>query len=41
MDVRKSTDFIVVHCSDTWPSMDVGAETIRRWHTDKPPQGNG
>lgn len=26
---------IIVHCSATPPSMDIGADTIREWHTDK------
>lgn len=30
--VRKRTDWIVVHCSATRPSMDVGAADIRKWH---------
>lgn len=33
---RKSTDFIVIHCSATRPSMDVGAKEIRKWHTSPP-----
>ncbi len=32
---RKRTDFIAIHCSATRPSMDIGAATIRRWHTGK------
>lgn len=32
---------IIVHCSATPPSMDIGAGTIRKWHTDPPPKGNG
>lgn len=32
---------IIIHCSDTPPSMDIGASEIKRWHTDKPPKGNG
>lgn len=31
-EVRKKTDFIVVHCSATRPNMDVGAAEIRKWH---------
>ena len=38
---RKSTDFIVIHCSATSPDMDIGANEIRRWHTDPPPSGRG
>jgi len=29
---RKSTKFIVIHCSATPPSMDIGVETLREWH---------
>ena len=25
---------VIIHCSATKPSMDIGAETIRRWHVD-------
>lgn len=32
---------IVVHCTDSDDSMDIGAKEIRRWHTDPPPRGNG
>lgn len=28
---------VIIHCSATPPSMDVGAETIRKWHVN----GNG
>lgn len=28
---------IIVHCSDTYPDMDIGAEEIREWHV----KGNG
>jgi len=34
-------DYIVIHCSATKPSADIGAEEIRRWHSDPPPKGNG
>lgn len=30
-------DYIVIHCSATMPSMDIGVEEIRRWHV----KGNG
>lgn len=30
--MRKRTDFIVVHCSATPPSQDIGADEIREWH---------
>jgi N-acetylmuramoyl-L-alanine amidase len=29
---RKTTDFIVVHCAATKPSMDIGVREIDRWH---------
>lgn len=32
---------IVLHCSATPGSMDIGAAEIRRWHTDPKPKGNG
>lgn len=34
-DVRKQTDFIVIHCSATKPSMNIDAKTIDRWHREK------
>jgi N-acetylmuramoyl-L-alanine amidase len=30
-----SVNFIVVHCAATRPSMDIGANTIRRWHRQR------
>lgn len=35
MAQRKQTDMIVVHCSATKPSMDIGAKEIREWHKAK------
>ena len=32
---------IVIHCSATKPSMDIGAEEIYEWHTRENPHGNG
>ena len=29
---RRKTDFIVVHCAATSPSMDIGLKEIDRWH---------
>lgn len=29
---RKATNFLVVHCSATKPSQDIGVEQIREWH---------
>ena len=37
MEPRNKTDYIVVHCAATNPSMDIGADTIRDWHVN----GNG
>jgi hypothetical protein len=37
----RDIDMIVVHCSDTPASMDIGVEEITRWHTDPKPHGNG
>ncbi len=28
-------EYIAIHCSATPPSMDIGAETIRKWHKDR------
>lgn len=32
---RKSTQFIVLHCSATRPQQDIGAKEIRQWHKAK------
>lgn len=32
MTVRKSTNWIAIHCSATRPSQDIGAADIRKWH---------
>ena len=37
MEPRSKTDYIVIHCVATKPSMDVGVDTIRDWHVN----GNG
>ena len=29
---REKTDIIVIHCSATPPTMDIGVEKIREWH---------
>lgn len=29
-------DYIVIHCSATMPSMDIGVKEIRRWHMREP-----
>jgi len=31
---REKTDTIVIHCSATPPTMDIGVEKIREWHVD-------
>ena len=31
---RKSTKFIVIHCSQTRPSQNIGAKDIDRWHRE-------
>ena len=35
MRERQSTDTLVIHCADTPEDMDIGAETIRKWHTEE------
>jgi|TARA_R110001583_G_scaffold186931_1_gene347909 N-acetylmuramoyl-L-alanine amidase len=35
MEPRSSTEYIVVHCSATKPSMDVGLKEIRDWHVNE------
>jgi N-acetyl-anhydromuramyl-L-alanine amidase AmpD len=32
--IRRTTDFIVVHCAATKPSQDIGAAEIRKWHVE-------
>jgi len=32
---RKSTNWLVVHCSATPPTMNIGAKEIRRWHRER------
>lgn len=29
---RSRTDYVVIHCSDTPSTMDIGAKEIRQWH---------
>ena len=33
--MRRRTDYIVVHCSATPPTADIGADEIREWHVNK------
>lgn len=35
MNMRKSTEQIIIHCAATKPSMDVDAATIDRWHRER------
>jgi N-acetyl-anhydromuramyl-L-alanine amidase AmpD len=37
----RAIDKIIIHCSATKPSMDIGYTEIKRWHTDPKPKGNG
>lgn len=32
---RKTTDLLIVHCSATPPSMDIGRAEIDRWHRER------
>jgi N-acetylmuramoyl-L-alanine amidase len=34
--MRRRTDYIVVHCSATPPSSNIGADEIRQWHMSPP-----
>lgn len=38
--MRKITE-IIVHCTDTIEGVNWTVEDIRKWHTAKPPKGNG
>lgn len=31
----RQLDIIIIHCSATPPSMDIGAEEIRKWHLER------
>ena len=33
--MRQETSYIVIHCSQTRPSQDIGAKEIDRWHREK------
>ena len=35
MHKRTETKYVVVHCADTPPEMDVDAKEIRRWHVEE------
>lgn len=30
--MQREIDSIIIHCADTYPEMDIGAEDIRQWH---------
>jgi len=32
LTLRKSTDYLVIHCSATKATMNIGAEEIKHWH---------
>lgn len=38
---RLNTKYLVIHCSDTPATMDIGAKEIKQWHIADPPHGNG
>jgi len=33
--MKRQINRIIIHCSYTPPSMDIGADTIRRWHVNE------
>jgi len=35
MNKRTKTDTLVIHCSATPATMDIGVETIKKWHVDE------
>jgi N-acetylmuramoyl-L-alanine amidase len=37
----RKISLVVLHCSDTPDTMDIGVKEIRDWHTAKPPKGRG
>jgi len=39
--MKKKTEYIIIHCSDSPNGRDVRAADILRWHTDPKPQGRG
>lgn len=41
MKAREKTEYIVIHCSATPPSMNIGVQEIDRWHRQKGWQGCG
>jgi N-acetylmuramoyl-L-alanine amidase len=41
LSLSRPVNKLIIHCSATPPSMDVGVYEIKKWHTDKKPRGNG
>ena len=41
MKLDKNVKYIVIHCSATPPSMDIGADTIDKWHKQRGWNGIG
>jgi len=35
MEIRKDTDIIVIHCTQTPDTMDIGANEIKKWHKNR------
>lgn len=35
MKRRSKTEYIVIHCADTYERMDIGAADIRKWHVEE------
>jgi len=35
MEIRKDTDTIVIHCTQTPDTMDIGADEIKKWHKNR------
>lgn len=31
----RKIEYIVIHCADTYPGMDIGVDEIRQWHLDR------
>lgn len=39
--MRKPFKYLIIHCSATPEGKAISAETVKQWHTGKPPQGRG
>jgi N-acetylmuramoyl-L-alanine amidase len=35
MTIRNSTDILVIHCTQTPDTMDIGADEIKKWHKNR------